>query len=270
MLHRVPFGGRGGDGGNGSQNGAPEPTERTKKKLFLAFFDTFVSSVSFLNPLPPSRASRPRAPANRVFKIKLTVQGARTATLRAAAYAGGRPIRKSNHGSKIYASIPSIPCLAADRRARDDARGRRAGPGVRAAGCTGRANRPCSGCPRSGRARPADQAAPRALQGAGRHGSDAVGRPRRSSSTRPTSTSIATAASGWPRASATAPITPVSPKATASSCCRTPTATARPTAPTPSCRSRLWSRRSACRSSTTRLSSRSRQTSSFIPTSIAT
>ena len=38
------------------------------------------------------------------------------------------------------------------------------------------------------------------------------------SSTRPTSTSIATAASGWPRAFATARITPVNPKATASSC----------------------------------------------------
>ena len=64
------------------------------------------------------------------------------------------------------------------------------------------------------------------------------GRRRRCCTTRPTSTSIATAASGWPKVFATARTTPASPKAIASSCCRTPTATARPTARTPSCRSR--------------------------------
>ena len=56
------------------------------------------------------------------------------------------------------------------------------------------------------------------------------GRRRRCCTTRPTSTSIATAASGWPKAFAIARIMPASPKAIASSCCRTPTATARPTA----------------------------------------
>ena len=55
------------------------------------------------------------------------------------------------------------------------------------------------------------------------------GRRRRCSTTRPTSTSIATAASGWPKASATARTTRASPKATASWSSRTPTATARPT-----------------------------------------
>ena len=61
---------------------------------------------------------------------------------------------------------------------------------------------------------------------------------RRCCTTRPTSTSIETGASGWPKAFATARITPASPKAIASSSCRTPTATARPTARTRSCRNR--------------------------------
>ena len=60
---------------------------------------------------------------------------------------------------------------------------------------------------------------------------------RRCCATRPTSTSTGTAASGWPKAFATARTTPASPRAIASSSCRTPTATARPTARTRSCRS---------------------------------
>jgi hypothetical protein len=46
-------------------------------------------------PNPRTREPRARDPH---FKIKLSVQGARTATLRAAAHAGGRPIRKLDHG----------------------------------------------------------------------------------------------------------------------------------------------------------------------------
>ena len=81
------------------------------------------------------------------------------------------------------------------------------------------------------------------------------GRRRRCSTIRPTSTSIATAASGWPKACATARITPASPKATASWCCEDTNGDGKADKSTRSCRRPTWSRRSASRSSTTRSSS---------------
>ena len=114
--------------------------------------------------------------------------------------------------------------LAAEPDARADAGGRRA-----ATGCPAR--RRCSRPLRRPLSRPLPN--PRKFRSASsksRTGSKSrCGPRRRCCATRPTSTSTGTAASGSPRGFATARITPGSPKAIASSSCRTRTAMARPT-----------------------------------------
>ena len=82
-------------------------------------------------------------------------------------------------------SMRRTACLAADRSGRDDARGRRAGPGVRTAFHAGHSGDACSTATsstaastrgaRAGRARPADQDSARHLQGARRPRGHPVG-----------------------------------------------------------------------------------------------
>ena len=101
------------------------------------------------------------------------------------------------------------------------------------------------GPPRSSRPRPAAQAPPRPhrpdtarpLPGAGGVRSHAVGGIAAAAQPDQHRHRSRRAHLGGRRRSLPLPLTPASPKAIASSCCRTPTATARPTARTPSCRS---------------------------------
>ncbi len=192
-------------------------------------------------------------------------------TFRGTAAAG--PGRAKNYrpllinGSEIYASTSP---LAAERNAGVGTGSGRAAAGVWTADHTADGRR-CCASPAAARAHcctdrdHADTA--RYLPGTRTGSKSPSGPRRRCCATRPTSTSIATDASGWPKGFGTAPITRVSPKAIALSCCKTLTATARLTARTRSCRNPRSSRLSASPSSTIRWSFRSRPTSLSIPTS---
>ena len=211
MLHRVPWSvvraGPGWSADPPTADGSSPPTRR-----------------------PPTR--RPR------FNIKLSVQGARTATLRAAAHAGGRPIRKSIMAERfmrrsrryLVSPLTVVLVMMLVAVAPDQAYGPQAAQAGQTAPCAGRSG--------SGRARPADQAARRALQGAGRlrgHGvgdNAAAAQPdqHRHRSRRP---HLGGRGRALPLASR-----PPARRRSHRRPRRTPTATARPTARTPSCRSR--------------------------------
>ena len=189
--------------------------------------------------------ARDRDPRTAAFQYKVERSGSAHRDPQGRSHAGWRPIRKPIMAERSMRRIAVSPLTAVlvmmlVAVAPDQAYGPHS---IQATQATPAQPPPPQPTPPQGAPGQAGPGQPikipaRHLQGARRPRGHRVGHLAACCPTRPTSTSIATAASGWPRASATAPITPVSPKATASSCCRTKMATARLTAPTPSCRSR--------------------------------